>query len=166
MPAKPTLITARVRNSDMGGTQGYDKQTMMQSCATNSPPTKTSSRPEACRSRGIGGLPWLLMALCLTVLVGCDQGNKPIEVSLSELTERPAVYGGRVVRTRGTVRGFDDPRHYWLEDENLNRVGLLPEERVAPHLGRQITVLGQFSYTRDRGRRIRVGTIEDYDGRR
>lgn len=99
-------------------------------------------------------------------LAACDGDKTPLELSLAELAARPTAYDGRVVRTRGTVRGFDDPRHYWLEDENLNRVGLMPEERVAPHLGRQITVLGQFSYTRDRGRRIRIGTIEEYDGRR
>lgn len=122
------------------------------------------SRYPADRRRRFGSI--LGTLVFLLTLNGCGQGDKPLEISLAELAERPAAYDGRVVRTRGTVRGFDDPRHYWLEDANLNRVGLTPEDRIAPHLGRQITVLGQFSYARDRGRRIRVGTIEDYDGRR
>lgn len=122
------------------------------------------SRHPTDRRRRFGSL--LGTLVFLLTLNGCGQGDTPLEISLAELVERPAAYDGRVVRTRGTVRGFDDPRHYWLEDANLNRVGLTPEDRIAPHLGRQITVLGQFSYTRDRGRRLRVGTIEDYDGRR
>lgn len=135
----------------------------MKSCGTLSP-----SKP---RLPGVGttlGLkfPALLATLCLAVLVGCGRSSDPTEVSLAELAERPAAYNGRVVRTRGTVRGFDDPRHYWLEDENMNRVGLIPVDRVAPHLGRQITVLGQFSYARDQGRRLRVGTIEAYHDQR
>lgn len=104
--------------------------------------------------------------LLASSLAACDRSTAPVELSLAELAANPAAYNGRVVRTRGTVRGFDDPRHYWLEDDNMNRVGLIPEDRVAPHLGRQITVLGQFSYARDRGRRLRVGTIEAYHDQR
>lgn len=115
-------------------------------------------------------LPTLLLiavvSLSTLVLSACEGSKAPLEISLAELAARPAAYDGRVLRVRGTVKGFHDPRHYWLEDDALNRVGLLPEERIAPHLGRQVTVLGQFSYTRKTGRRLRVGTVEPYDATR
>ncbi len=114
--------------------------------------------------RRLPTFPKLLALVCLLLaLTACEPGNAPLELSLAELAAQPAAYDGRIVRVRGTVKGFHDPRHYWLEDEQLNRVGLIPEDRIAPHLGRQVTVLGQFSYSRERGRRLRVGTVESFD---
>jgi hypothetical protein len=101
------------------------------------------------------------------VLAACGtDGATPEEVSLAELAARPQAYDDRMVRTRGIVRGFDDPRHYWLEDPLINRVGLEPMGVIAPHVDREVTIVGQFSFSRDRGRRIKIGNIEAYDAAR
>jgi hypothetical protein len=107
----------------------------------------------------------LLVAIATTLsLTACGFDDAPPEdVGLAELAARPQAYDGRTVRTRGIVRGFDDPRHYWLEDPRINRVGLEPMDMIAPHLEREVTIVGRFSFSRDRGRRIAIDGIEAYD---
>lgn len=99
-------------------------------------------------------------------LAGCTPGDGIEDVSLAELAASQQQWDGRSVRVRGTVRGFDDPRHYWLEDALINRVGLLPPEVIAPHLGREVTIVGRYTYARDRGRRITITSIETFDDAR
>lgn len=101
------------------------------------------------------------LAAMLTI-VACDSDGVS-DVTLAELAANPQAYVGRNVRTRGTVRGFDDPRHYWLEDADINRVGLMPPEQIAPHLGREASIVGRFTYARDRGRRIAIISIEPFE---
>lgn len=102
--------------------------------------------------------------LCALVLVGCSAGpDEAMEVALAELAANAAAYEARLVRTRGVVRAFDDPRHYWLEDAYVNRVGLEPPALVAPHLGREIAVVGRYHYTRERGRRLVVSAVEPFE---
>lgn len=119
-----------------------------------------SRRPTRSGLRG-----WLCLMLGVPLLTACGASG-PADVTLAELAARPQAYDGRDVRTRGTVRVFDAPRHYWLEDAQLNRVGLEPMERIAPHLGREVTVTGRFSYARERGRRIAISSIEPFDAPR
>ena len=118
----------------------------------------------------IAGMPArnLLVAIVTTLaLAACGTDRTTAEdVSLAELAARPQAYDDRTVRTRGIVRGFDDPRHYWLEDPQINRVGLEPMNVIAPHLDREVTIVGRFSFSRDRGRRIRIDGIEAYDAAR
>lgn len=109
---------------------------------------------------------WLYLMLCAPMLIACGTGDPAEDVTLAELVARPQAYDGRAVRTRGTVRAFDAPRHYWLEDAQINRVGLEPMALIAPHLGREVTVTGRFSYARERGRRIAIATIEPFDAPR
>jgi len=68
----------------------------------------------------------LLVAIVTTLaLAACGTDRTTAEdVSLAELAARPQASDDRTVRTRGIVRGLDDPRHYWLEDPQINRVGL------------------------------------------
>jgi hypothetical protein len=103
---------------------------------------------------------------CALALGACERGQRIEDITLAELAARQHTYDGRTVRTRGTVRGFDDPRHYWLEDENINRVGLIPVELIAPHLGRKVTVVGRYAFTPDRGRMITIQTVESFDDTR
>lgn len=106
----------------------------------------------------------LFISLSLILLSACSpQTSTPIEVSLAELTAQPNTYSGRSVRTRGIVRSFPQPRHYWLEGALTQRVGLLPAERIAPHLDRQVSVSGQFSYSPARGRYLQIEHIEPFD---
>lgn len=100
-------------------------------------------------------------AVALAVLVaGCpaDDGT-PVEVSLAELVAEQQDFDGRTVQTQGIVRTFDDPRHYWIEDDLPNRVELQPDEVAEPHVGQEVRVTGRFSYADDRGRVIEVDEI-------
>ena len=105
-----------------------------------------------------------VVVACLLALAACGrESGAPEELSLAEIASRQQAYEDRDVRVRGTVHGFHDPRHYWLEDGHRNRVGLVPEDLIAPHLGREVTIVGRYTYARDRGRRISIATIEPYE---
>lgn len=108
----------------------------------------------------------LFVAASITWMLGCQADTHPEDVALAELVARQADYDGRTIRTRGIVRTFDTPRHYWLEDDHLNRVGLMPAELIAPHLDRQVTIVGQYSFASDRGRRIAIDTIAPFEVQR
>lgn len=106
----------------------------------------------------------LFASFCALALIACGNDSGTVEeVALAEIASRQQAYDGRTLRIRGTVRGFHDPRHYWLEDGQRNRVGLEPEELIAPHLGREVTVVGRYTFARDRGRRIAISSIEAFD---
>lgn len=105
----------------------------------------------------------LLSAASVLALIACERADPIQDVTLAELVARQQAYEGRVVRTRGTVRTFPSPRHYWLEDEHINRVGLVPQDLIAPHLGRELTVVGRFAFVQGRGRQITISNIEPFD---
>ncbi|MBB3183345.1 hypothetical protein FHR95_000886 [Halomonas fontilapidosi] len=99
----------------------------------------------------------LLVALLLT---GCG-GEAPVsEVPLPVLANNPAAHDERQVATHGVVRHFEDPLHYWIEDEDLNRVEVFPHERIAPYLGEAVRVEGLFRFSRSEGRRLTLERIE------
>jgi len=104
----------------------------------------------------------LPVALLTLALSACSDSD-PQQVTLAELVANAQRYDGDTVHTRGMVKSFDEPRHYWLEDDNINRVGLEPMDEIAPHLDRRISVTGHFTYSPDRGRRIRIESIGSYD---
>ena len=92
----------------------------------------------------------LILSSLLLTLTACQGSATPQDVALAELAAQATQYDGRTVRTRGRVRSFDSPRHYWLEDRWGNRVGLLPPEQAAPHLDREISARGRFEYNPQR----------------
>ncbi|PWG61913.1 hypothetical protein DEM34_14410 [Spiribacter halobius] len=49
--------------------------------------------------------------------------------------------------------------HYWIEDEDLNRVEIRPGERIAPYVGDRVRVTGRFSYAPDAGRVIEADAV-------
>jgi hypothetical protein len=102
-----------------------------------------------------------LAAIALAVLLaGCPaEDETPVEVSLAELVAEQREFDGRDVETQGVVRTFDEPRHYWIEDDHPNRVELLPDEVAEPYVGQEVRVTGRFSYADDRGRVIEVDEI-------
>ena len=109
----------------------------------------------------------LILSSLLLTLTACQGSATPQDVALAELAAQATQYDGRTVRTRGRVRSFDSPRHYWLEDRWGNRVGLLPPEQAAPHLDREISVRGRFEYNpQRRGRYISLDAVEPYDAAR
>ncbi len=96
-----------------------------------------------------------LVAL-ITTVSGCSRDELVVGLELELLVAQQANFEGRQVRTRGVVRTHPEPRHYWLEDAALNRVGLAPAAAVSDYVGEEVEVVGRFSFARDRGRRIDV----------
>ena len=92
------------------------------------------------------------------LLFGCGD-SEPTRTSLSALTAAQLDFNGRSVRVSGTLRTFDAPRHYWIENENLDRVALIGPDELAPLVGQTIEVSGLFVYDPNAGRRIEVEQI-------
>ncbi|MCC5861179.1 MAG: hypothetical protein JJT93_04625 [Gammaproteobacteria bacterium] len=99
------------------------------------------------------------LVVLTATLTGCGREELVVGLELELLVEQQANFEGRLVRTRGVVRGHPDPRHYWLEDAALNRVGLAPAAAVSDYVGEEVEVVGRFSFARDRGRRIEVQSV-------
>jgi len=102
--------------------------------------------------------PLIAAALCAVLLTAC--GTNSGSVTLETLVELQQEYNGERVATRGVLRTFESPRHYWIEDDKLNRVALLPEDQLPPLVGRAIRVVGKFSYSPSTGRIITIEQME------
>lgn len=96
--------------------------------------------------------------VCALLLTAC--GPDVGFVSLAELVDRQHEYDGERVATRGVLRTYDDPRHYWIEDEALNRVGLFPEDELPGLVGRELSVVGHFAYGPKTGRSITIERMQ------
>ncbi len=94
----------------------------------------------------------------------CGSGaREAVTVPLIELVTEQDRYEGSDVRTRGRVETFgDDPDvvHYVIEDDRSNRVQLLPTDVAKRFVGREVIVVGRFGFDDQRGRFIRVESIE------
>lgn len=95
----------------------------------------------------------------LLALSACGGNDEAKPVPLPVLAENPAAYDGERVVTQGVVRRFDAPLHYWIEDQDLHRVELFPHEVIAPHLGRDVRVVGRFSFSPDEGRQLVLESV-------
>ncbi|APE29643.1 glucose-inhibited division protein B [Halomonas aestuarii] len=105
-------------------------------------------------------------ATCLAILLAglllgaCSDENAVAEVPLPVLANNPAAHDDSRVATQGVVRRFEDPLHYWIEDEDLHRVELFPQERIAPYLGEAVRVQGHFRFSPSEGRRLTLESVE------
>jgi hypothetical protein len=98
----------------------------------------------------------LLMTFAITLLfVGCG-ASAPVKTTLSALTEVQKDFDGRQVIVSGTLRTFDTPRHYWIENDALDRVALEGTINLAPLVSQTVTVRGMSRYDSEAGRRIEV----------
>ena len=88
-------------------------------------------------------------------LAGCGE-SVPVSTSLSALSQAQMEFNGRNVIVRGTLRGFESPRHYWIENDSFDRVALQGVGNLAPWEDQTIEVRGTFLYDREAGRRINV----------
>ena len=106
------------------------------------------------------GWVWRLF-VAVSLLAGCAAGpDAPSPVTLADLVVEQDRYDGQMVVTEGTVRTYDRPRHYWIEDDAVNRVELVPPEAAADHVGARVRVRGPFTFRDDEGRRITVEQLE------
>ncbi|MBL7248982.1 hypothetical protein ACLD02_14740 [Alloalcanivorax sp. C16-2] len=98
----------------------------------------------------------IMVALLLGPLAGCDYSDAPQGAPLRALAAQPEDFQQALVATSGVVRGFDDPEHYWIEDDALNRVELMPLEEARDYLGQRVQVVGTFHYEPGRGRWLEI----------
>jgi len=101
-----------------------------------------------------------ILGLMLLVMAGCGGESPAQEVRLLDLVRQVERFDGERIVTAGIVRSHPDPEHYWIEDEELNRVEIRPGERIAAHLGDRVQVTGRFSYAPDAGRVIEAEAVE------
>lgn len=97
-----------------------------------------------------------LIGLIAVLFVAPACTEQPLAISLQLLVAEQHTVDGRRVVTEGVVHVFADPLHYWIEDDNLNRVGLQPAELVADLVGEQVQVSGRFHVDPERGRWVDV----------
>ena len=73
----------------------------------------------------------------------------------------PASYDGKVVRTQGTVKRFQDTGSPYLvlEDAQHNRVLLDPADGAAGDVGRHVVLEGCFTYSDTSGQRLAVDRV-------
>ncbi|MCE8019951.1 glucose-inhibited division protein B [Halomonas sp. MCCC 1A11036] len=104
-----------------------------------------------------------MVVLALLALTACsDRGEEVRQASLAVLVNQAEQLDGSRVATQGWERHFEDPLHYWIEDEDLNRVEIFPHERIAPHLGETVRVVGVFEYSSTKGRRMTLESVEPF----
>jgi hypothetical protein len=109
------------------------------------------------------GAHWLVLLLAVVGVgvLGCaGDGSEPRVVTLAELVAEQDAYDGSTVIVEGTVRTYDQPRHYWIEDVEQHRVELFPHDLVEDLVGHQIRVTGRFTFVDDRGRGIDVEELD------
>lgn len=103
----------------------------------------------------------LVLSVPLVLLAACAS---TAEVSLASLNANQLRWDGEQVRTEGVVATFDEPRHYWIEDDAPNRVELVegddPLEGLDELVGATVLVEGRFTFRDDEGRRISVDRLE------
>ncbi len=96
--------------------------------------------------------------LAVLSLAGCGNAE-PVRTSLSTLSQVQAEFSGRQVIVSGTLRTFESPKHYWIENDSFDRVALEGADNLAPWVGQTIEVRGTFFYEPETGRRIDVEEI-------
>ncbi|WP_018935737.1 hypothetical protein [Thioalkalivibrio sp. ALJ24] len=91
----------------------------------------------------------------MVLLAGCG-GETTSQVTLDQLAGAAADFDGEMVEVTGRVETFEDPRHYWIEDDPQNRVAISPEQTVADRVGEEVRLVGRFSYSPEDGRSLEV----------
>ncbi len=97
--------------------------------------------------------------LALVLILAACADPAPLVTDLVALSEAQKDFDGREVVVRGTLRTFDQPRHYWIENASLDRVAVRGAGEIGQWVGQTIEVRGTFSYDPGAGRRIEVKEI-------
>jgi len=99
----------------------------------------------------------LLIPLSLATVLAAGCGSRdaePVQLQLPDLVRFANRYDGDLVATTGVVHMFPDPKHYWIEDDDVNRVEIHPQSAVSDLVGQHVRVVGRFHYDPQKGRRI------------
>ncbi len=121
-------------------------------------------RTLGCLHRAV--LPLLLLAWAGSLFASCsDESADPVRASLAELVAGQEDYEGRRVETVGVVRRFGEAEgatrlHYVVEDQQANRVALIPNDLAERHTGQEVVVVGSFQFSERAGRSIAIERIE------
>ena len=101
-----------------------------------------------------------ILGICLHVclLAGCGDAP-PVETTLSALSAAQTDFNGRQVAVTGTLRTYDSPKHYWIENDRLDRIAIQGVAQLAPLVGQDVKVKGRFKYDRSAGRRIEANEV-------
>lgn len=121
------------------------------------------SQLEARARRSGACIATMASVLAAVLLAGCAREESVVGLELELLVEQQDTFLGRLVRTSGTVRMHDSPRHFWLEDDALNRVGLVPAQSMEAWLGEEVEIVGRFGFAADTGRTIQVQQVRRKD---
>lgn len=97
------------------------------------------------------------------LLTSCADGESAQPVPLMALHAQPKDFDGETVITEGVVRRFEDPLHYWIEDDQVRRVAVVPGDPVADHLGQRVRITGRFTHDAEQGRRLRPEQVTVLD---
>ena len=111
-------------------------------------------------------LPLLLLTSAGSLFAGCsDESEDPVRASLAELVAEQENYEGRRVETVGVVRRFGEAEgatrlHFVVEDQQANRVALIPNDLAERHSGQEVVVVGSFQFSERDGRSIQIERIK------
>ena len=103
----------------------------------------------------------VLSAMVMLALLGCSETTA--DIPLATLVAQQAEYDGQTLSTHGIVRTFDEPRHYWIEDDELNRVAIEPDEAVSDYVGERVRVTGDYRADRKTGRVLEAAEVTVLD---
>lgn len=108
------------------------------------------------------------LVVLASIVAACASAG-PAEVTLAELALEADDYDGDVVEVVGVVREFTQAEHdavrdhAVVEDDDQNRVALLPYAEAVPFADRSVRVVGSFAFDETEGRRIDIEEIEPVD---
>lgn len=103
----------------------------------------------------------VLSAMVMLALLGCSETTA--DIPLATLVAQQAEYDGQTLSTHGIVRTFDEPRHYWIEDDELNRVAIEPDEAISDYVGERVRVTGDYRADRKTGRVLEAAEVTVLD---
>lgn len=101
------------------------------------------------------------LSLLTVLMAACAQ--EPRDTDIASVVALQQDHDGQRIRVEGRVRSFEEPLHYWVEDEELNRIQLLPEEAASDYVDTEVRVSGRFHYDTGEGRRLEVEEIESLE---
>jgi hypothetical protein len=94
-----------------------------------------------------------------------DERKAAVAATVAELTTNQGAYDGRRVETVGIVRRFGAAEgatrlHYVVEDQQQNRVAIVPNDVAERYTSQEVSVVGSFRFTEQEGRRLEIERID------